>query len=131
MKSGLSALVDPLAVTQALFNLIDNAVKYSGDGRDIEVETGVQANNVVIRVKDCGIGVPDSLKWQIFLPFVRGDDSRVTSQRGSGIGLSVVKQLVEQMGGSIRMFDNTPKGTVFEVILPGAGNAISRTETAT
>jgi signal transduction histidine kinase len=121
IESGLKAVVDPLALTQVIFNLVDNAIKYSGSGHGIEVEMTAAGAEILLRVKDNGIGIPASLKPRIFEPFVRGEDNRVTSQRGSGIGLSVVKQLLERMHCSVRFSDNTPAGTVFEITLPRAG----------
>ncbi len=118
IQPGLSAAVDPLAMTQVLFNLMDNAIKYSGENHHIEVELFTDGGKKYLRVKDDGIGIPESLKPRIFTPFVRGEDDRVTAQRGSGIGLSITRQLLEKMQCSIRVFDNIPAGTVFEVILP-------------
>ncbi|MDD4870606.1 MAG: HAMP domain-containing sensor histidine kinase [Kiritimatiellae bacterium] len=117
----LQALVDPLALTQVIFNLVDNAIKYSGENHKIEIEMKSAEGKIVLCVKDDGIGIPDSLKPRLFTPFVRGEDSRVTTQRGSGIGLSVTNQLLERMQCSIRIFDNVPAGTVFEILLPTAG----------
>jgi signal transduction histidine kinase len=114
---GLKALVDPLALTQVIFNLVDNAIKYSGGKHAIEVEMKAAGDKICLRVKDNGIGIPGSLKQRIFMPFVRGEDSRVTAQRGSGIGLSIVSQLLERMQCSISFFANVPEGTVFEVML--------------
>lgn len=122
---GLTAFVDPLAMTQVIFNIVDNAIKYAGGASPIEVELLPADQEICFRVKDNGIGIPDSLKPRISLPFVRGEDSRVTAQRGSGIGLSVVTQLLDAMQGSMRFFDNVPRGTVFEVRLPTTGAADS------
>lgn len=118
IQPGLTSDVDPLAMTQVLFNLIDNAIKYSGENHKIEVELTADGEKKYLRVKDNGIGIPASLKPRIFTPFVRGEDDRVTTQRGSGIGLSITHHLLEKMHCSIRVFDNIPEGTVFEVILP-------------
>lgn len=120
---GMTALVDPLAMTQVIFNLVDNAIKYSGGQSPLEVELVPAGKEIVLRVKDRGIGIPDSLKPRIGLPFVRGDDSRVTAQRGSGIGLSVVTQLLEGMHGAMRVNDNSPRGTVIEVRVASASVA--------
>ncbi|MBA4386731.1 MAG: hypothetical protein C0404_02050 [Verrucomicrobia bacterium] len=125
IEPGLKALVDPLALTQVVFNLVDNAIKYSGGKHAIEVDLTPAGSGIRLRVKDLGIGIPASLRPRIFLPFVRGEDSRVTAQRGSGIGLSIVSQLLERMHCSISFFDNVPEGTVFEVMMP-AGNGAGK-----
>ena len=121
IQPNLMAAVDPLAMTQVIFNLMDNAIKYSGENHKIEVELSADKERKHLRVKDDGIGIPDALKPRIFMPFVRGSDNRVTAQRGSGIGLSITHQLLEKMHSSIRVFDNIPAGTVFEVTLPSEG----------
>lgn len=71
-----------------------------------------------LRVSDNGIGIPAAFKPMIFMPFVRGEDSRVTSQRGSGIGLSISIGLLERMNCSIECSDNDGGGTVFEIMMP-------------
>ncbi len=115
---GVTADVDPLAMTQVLFNLVDNAIKYSGENHKIEVELVVDGEKKYLRVKDNGIGIPPGLKPRIFTPFVRGEDDRVTAQRGSGIGLSITRALLEKMHCTIRVLDNIPAGTVFEITFP-------------
>lgn len=128
IPAGVTAWVDPAAMTQVIFNVVDNAVKYSGGKKTVDVELTREGGEVCLRVKDEGIGIPDGLKPRVLMPFVRGEDSRVTAQRGSGIGLSVVAQFLERMGGSIRFLDNAGGGTVVEIRVPageggGAGEA--------
>lgn len=118
----LHAMVDPVALTQVIFNLVDNAIKYSGESRRMEVELMPLEDKICLRVKDWGIGIPASLRARVFLPFVRGEDSRVTAQRGTGIGLSITSQLLERMQCAIRFFDNVPQGTVFEVMMKASGD---------
>ena len=113
----LTAYIDSQAMTQVIFNLVDNAIKYSGENHKIEVEMTAPESKTIFRIKDDGIGIQDSLKPRIFEPFVRGDDTRVTAQRGSGIGLSVVKQILDRMQCTINVFDNVPRGTVFEIVM--------------
>ena len=120
IASGVMGMVDALALTQVIFNIMDNAIKYSGTKSAIEVELVRIGADVMLRVSDNGIGISDTLKPRIFMPFVRGDDSRVTSQRGSGIGLSVAAQLIELMNCSITVTDNRPAGSVFSVRIPAA-----------
>jgi len=117
---GLTGLVDTMALTQILFNIVDNAIKYSGPKPTIEVELARVGAELWLKVSDNGIGIPDSLKPRIFLPFVRGEDSRVTTQRGSGIGLSVTAELAELMQCSVTVADNKPTGSVFSVRIPAA-----------
>lgn len=119
IEPGVMAMVDPLAITQVIFNIVDNAIKYSPAESVVEVEIQKIGTEVYLRVKDKGIGIDESLKPRIFMPFVRGNDSRVASQRGSGIGLNIVAQLAERMGCAINVSDNRPNGTVFEIRMQG------------
>jgi signal transduction histidine kinase len=107
--------VDPLAYSQILFNLLDNAIKYSGTEKYVRIELEAADDWIILRVSDHGIGIPDRLKKKIFNDFVRSDDRNVTAQRGSGIGLSVARRLVEKMNGTIEVKGNQPKGSIFTV----------------
>ncbi len=109
---------DKIALSQILFNLIDNAVKYSLDRKEIGLDLELQGSECIIHVSDFGIGIPNPLKEKIFEDFYRVDDKRVSAQRGSGIGLSITRKLVESLHGKIEVTDNKPQGTVFKVILP-------------
>ena len=91
-----------------LNNLIQNAVIHGGG--KVEVEVSKRDGFCVIKVKDWGKGIPDEIKDKIF-------EEGFTTNRGSGLGLYIVKKLVEIYGGEIRVYDNVPNGTVFEVIL--------------
>jgi len=115
IQPGIVAPADPLAFSQILFNLMDNALKYSDGEKSIRIEMEHSGGHVILRVADRGIGIPDKLKKHIFDDFVRSDDSRVTARRGSGIGLSVARRLAEEMGASIDVMDNKPAGTIFTV----------------
>lgn len=112
------ATVDPMALAQVLFNLVDNAVKYSSEGNVIEVELEKTESIITLKVKDNGIGIEEEIRGKIFQPFVRGKDSRVVSKRGSGIGLSISAELLKKMNCSIEALDNQPQGTVIEVKIP-------------
>jgi signal transduction histidine kinase len=113
----VAANVDPLAYSQIVFNLLDNAIKYSDRSKTVRIELDAATDCATLRVVDWGIGIPDPLKKHIFDEFVRSDDSRVTARRGSGIGLSVAKRLAERMNGTIEVTDNEPQGSVFTVQL--------------
>ncbi len=117
IQPGIIFPVDALAYSQILFNLIDNALKYSDSEKNIRVELESTDDWNILCVSDRGIGIPDKLKKKIFDDFIRSNDRKVTAQRGSGIGLSVAKQLVEKMGGTIDVQDNKPEGSVFTVKL--------------
>jgi len=122
LNVGVAVMVraDSIAVTQVLFNLLDNAIKYSADDKRIEILLEQRNGQVQLSVADHGIGIPAGIKGRIFEGFFRGNDPRVTAQRGSGIGLSVTRYLVLKMNGTITVRDNSPTGTVMTVLLQEA-----------
>lgn len=115
----LHAQVDPLAFSQILFNLIDNSLKYSDELKLVRIDLEQTGRHIYLRVSDQGIGIPDNMKKQIFNDFVRTNQQQVTARRGSGIGLSVTRRLVEEMNGTIHVKDNHPRGSIFTVTLKG------------
>ena len=117
IRPGIVILVDSLAYSQILFNLIDNALKYSDDEKCIRIELESTSGWNILRVFDRGIGIPNPLKKKIFDDFMRSNDSKVTARRGSGIGLSVARRLTEKMNGTIEVKDHKPTGSVFTVKL--------------
>lgn len=117
IEPGITCTTDPLAFSQIVFNLLDNAIKYSDTEKAIRMELERSGDWKVLRIADSGIGIPDTLKKHVFDEFVRSTDSKVTARRGSGIGLCIVQRLVDLMGGTIEVADNQPKGSVFTVQL--------------
>lgn len=120
-KSGeeLSVYFDELPLQSVIFNLIDNALKY-GNGSDIEVQLTERDEKVELHVIDSGPGVPDTEKPKVFERFYRIGNEEVRKTKGTGIGLYLVKLLVERQDGSVKLKDNIPTGAVFIVTLPKA-----------
>jgi len=114
----LSLQADPDRLKQVLINLLSNACRYTPDSGRIEVAAELTGSKVRILVKDNGIGIPAAELPFIFEKFYRIDKSRNSSAGGSGLGLSIVKDLVELHGGSITASSAAGQGTVFEIILP-------------
>jgi signal transduction histidine kinase len=112
--------VDQLAFKSILINLIENAVKY-GKGMPITVELK-NKEGVDLSVKDEGQGIQQSEKSKIFNRFYRIGDENTRSSNGTGLGLFIVKRLVELHRGSIHVSDNQPTGTIFSVSLPKIAN---------
>lgn len=108
---------DPMALQSIIINLLDNAIKY-GNGSNIDVAIVHETNKVDLRVADRGIGIPGKEKQKVFERFYRIGNEEVRKTKGTGIGLYLVKILVEQHGGTIRVEDNKPRGAVFVVTLP-------------
>jgi signal transduction histidine kinase len=109
---------DKNRIGQVLVNLLSNAVKYSKSGGTIDIETIETASYVVIRVKDDGMGIPEKELPFIFERFYRADKSRNRKTGGSGIGLSIVKYIVEAHGGKVSASSEINKGSTFEIMLP-------------
>jgi signal transduction histidine kinase len=112
------ASVDPDRMRQVLGNLVDNALKYTPEGGTVTLGARVESGQVVIRVRDTGIGVSPEEQARIWTRLYRGDRSR--SQRGLGLGLSLVKAVVEAHGGTVGVTGAPGKGSEFTVRLPGS-----------
>lgn len=108
---------DPLRVSQVMNNLLSNAIKYSPSGGPINVTINAEPEEVVLRIRDEGIGIAESDLSLIFEPFQRARLSQTTIP-GVGLGLSVTKRIVEAHGGSISVTSEATKGSVFSVHLP-------------
>jgi signal transduction histidine kinase len=110
--------LDRASFGRALWNLLDNAAKYSAGESPIEVELGRDGNRAVVRVRDHGIGVPAAEHRQIFRKFVRGADQHHSGVRGTGVGLAMVDQIVRAHGGHVRLESEVGTGSVFSILLP-------------
>ena len=111
-------LGDEAALRRALRNLLDNAVKYGGDTPWVGVRAQAQGQEVEVTVEDQGPGIPADERAQVFEPFYRGRDARSRRIHGSGLGLSLVRRIVESHGGNVRIEDRRAGGTAFTVTLP-------------
>jgi signal transduction histidine kinase len=109
---------DAAALTHALWNLLDNAVKYSPDGRDIWVTVARKARSVVISVRDEGIGIPHTEKSAIFGKFVRGATATQLGIKGTGLGLAMVSHIVAAHGGRTEVESEERRGSTFRIVLP-------------
>jgi PAS domain S-box-containing protein len=112
---------DPVRLTQVFGNLLDNAAKYAPDGQ-IEVRAEAIDGEAVVRVRDSGIGIEPDLLERMFDLFVQSERSLARQEGGLGIGLTVVKSLVEMQGGRVEAFsEGRGRGSEFVVRLPLAG----------
>ncbi len=108
-----------MRLAQVFSNILHNACKYTEPGGFIEVAAALQGDKVVVRFKDTGIGIPSNKLESIFELFMQVDRTLERSQGGLGIGLSLVKKLVEMHGGSVEAFSEGPgHGSEFVVYLP-------------
>ncbi|MGE7916432.1 sensor histidine kinase [Lysinibacillus xylanilyticus] len=102
---------------RAFYNLVENSIKYNIDGGKVMIKVKSDRKQIIIEIKDTGIGIPDEEKKNIFEPFYRVDKSRSRELGGSGLGLSVVQNIITKHNGNIVVTDNENGGTCFEIIL--------------
>jgi signal transduction histidine kinase len=112
------ASVDPTRMRQAFGNLLDNAIKYTPNGGTVTITAHQEGGRAVVQFRDTGIGIPAAEHGRIWDRLYRGDKSR--SQRGLGLGLSVVKAVVEAHGGQATVSSTPDVGSEFTVTLPAA-----------
>jgi two-component system sensor histidine kinase BaeS len=117
-RDDATVALDPDACLQILVNLIDNAAKYGREGGIVAVSVEVRGDDAVIVVDDDGPGIAACNRDSIFGLRVRGPQSG--SRPGTGIGLAIVKMIVERSGGQIRVLDSPLGGARFEALLPRA-----------
>jgi PAS domain S-box-containing protein len=109
---------DPSRLTQLLDNLVSNAIKFSSEGGQVAVRTTSDNGNVVLEVADHGIGIPAEQQQHLFQRFFRGSNAAERAIQGTGIGLSIVKAIVDAHGGSIAVESREGEGTTFRVAFP-------------
>lgn len=133
VEAGLQLRADPAALHQVLGHLLDNAIKYSPRHAAVNVVASSTADGIVISVVDEGMGLPDGM--DVFEPFKRGDEHHVASTPGIGLGLHIVRNLVEAMGGTVDAETNPWRGSTFTVRLPRREDpsypSVSGTESST
>jgi two-component system phosphate regulon sensor histidine kinase PhoR len=121
LRSGVTIDADPHLLEQALVNLIDNAVKYSGDGSRVRVGCEEKAGGVVISVEDEGCGIAGEHLSRIFERFYRVDKARSRRLGGTGLGLAIVKHVAQIHGGRVDVRSTPGRGSVFSIHFPGNG----------
>ena len=103
---------------QIIFNLVENAIKYNNDGGLVHVSILRQADDIRVKVEDTGIGIPADAMPHVFERFYRVDKARSRQAGGSGLGLSIVRDLVQRNYGEIQVVDREKGGTCFTVTFP-------------
>lgn len=112
--------IDENAMTLVLLNLVDNAVKYASEGKELRVSLRQEGDRVLLEVRDRGPGIAPEERERIFERFYRARTVRGRPVRGSGIGLSLVKHIVEAHGGGVSVDSDLGKGSTFTVWIPVA-----------
>ena len=103
---------------QTILNLLDNAVKYSGESPWVEVEVSQHSREAVVRVTDRGIGIARDQQRKIFERFHRVGNALDHDVKGSGLGLSIVRHVVEAHGGRVAVQSELGRGSTFQIFLP-------------
>jgi signal transduction histidine kinase len=109
---------DELSITEVITNLLFNAIKYSPENESVTLQAMVEHDQVLITISDTGIGIPPEEVDQVFQEFFRASNAITFAKDGTGLGLALVKQIVERHGGTITAKNNTGKGAVFSIVLP-------------
>lgn len=110
---------DDALLERALYNLIDNGIKYNRPGGSLSIILSEKGEDALITVADTGYGMDEEAKAKAFDLFYRADPSR--NHDGYGVGLALVKEIAGRLGGKIHIKDNQPSGTIFEFTLPKKG----------
>lgn len=114
----ITVVLDYDKIYEAIYNIIDNAIKYTYDCGYVKVDMQVREGFVVIKIEDNGPGIPESERERVFDRFYRVDDSRSRETGGTGLGLSISKEAVSMHGGRIEITQAPEGGSIFTVILP-------------
>jgi PAS domain S-box-containing protein len=112
---------DPTRLQQCLVNLAGNAIKFTEQGHvyiKVSLETTDNKSNIRFDVEDTGIGVPEDRQKMIFEPFTQADGSTTRIYGGTGLGLTITKQLTELLGGKLTLTSEAGKGSVFSIVIP-------------
>ncbi|MFD1927157.1 two-component system histidine kinase PnpS [Sporosarcina siberiensis] len=122
MKSTIEIEGDAIRLNQVIVNILSNAISYSKEHKTIEISLYERENDVVIEVRDEGIGIAASELPRLFERFYRVDRARSRDSGGTGLGLAIVKHLVEAHAGTIVVESKIGKGTTFKICLPNNKN---------
>lgn len=115
--------IDSEAISEAVINLIDNAIKYSNEKKEVILRTGISDRKVYVEVSDKGIGIAPDEQKKIFDKFYRVSSGLIHNVKGTGIGLSLVKQIVDAHNGKIELESKTGAGSTFRITLfPDSNN---------
>ena len=117
----LTAMVDPRALSQVFLNLLSNAIKFTPAGGEVRVSTGLEANGAIfVSITDTGVGMAPEDVARVFRPFEQAAPNNRVTLPGTGLGLPIVKALVELHGGRVDLTSSRDEGTSVRILLPAA-----------
>ena len=109
---------DPALFHQAIYNLVENAVKYTSEGGQVFVRVLTSANNLVFEIQDTGIGIAPDDMARLFEKFYRGKAREARARAGTGLGLAIVRSIAEKHGGRVWVESKEGKGSTFYLQIP-------------
>lgn len=115
VQEGLMLHADKFAITNVVTNLLENAIKYSPPCATVQVDLFEKDDNIIFSVADRGPGIPDEEKKRIFNKFYRMGNENTRKTKGTGLGLYIVRSVLQKHNATIKVKDNVPNGTIFEV----------------
>lgn len=118
IESELIILGDQESLCLMINNLLSNAIKYDTDHKQIDLSLTSQSNDILIVIKDHGMGIPDREKSNVFKKFYRIGNEEYKSTSGTGLGLWIVDQIATAHKGKVRLQDNSPSGSIFTITIP-------------
>ena len=118
IEEGIFMMGDKTGLTSLIVNLIENAIKYSAEETPIFVALSKEGDEAILEVKDQGFGISEEEKEKIFDKFYRVGNEETRQAKGTGLGLYIVKNIVNYHQGSIKMMNNTPVGMIFRIGMP-------------
>ncbi len=117
LQPGLSIYADSAMLETVIVNLIENALKYAEESKEILISAHSKENKVIFSVADQGPGVPKKIQKEIFEKFMRSGNEETRTKKGTGLGLYISKEFVLLNKGTLSYKDNAPSGAIFEVTL--------------
>jgi two-component system phosphate regulon sensor histidine kinase PhoR len=121
---GLRARINAPLIEQAIVNLLDNAINYSKAGSTVWVEAAEEGADIILQVRDQGIGIPQQHLPRLFERFYRVDKARSREHGGTGLGLAIVKHIALVHGGRVSVSSAVGKGSTFTIYLPATPAAV-------
>jgi signal transduction histidine kinase len=109
---------DQALLQQAVYNLVENAVKYTPEGGTVTIHLQCTESTLTFAIQDSGIGIPKSDLPRLFEKFYRGTNREALAQRGTGLGLAIVKSIAERHGGKVWVESELGKGSTFYLLVP-------------
>lgn len=114
----LGVRADRESLQEVLINLLDNALKYSGDSRQVDISSGKKEYYAFVTIRDHGIGISKENQKQIFDKFFRVSTGDLAKSKGTGLGLSLVKHIIDHHGGKVTVESDLGKGSTFTIFIP-------------